>query len=757
VAFAASVGGGPVSAGLATKAEPGGGWQRSSTWALLLLLTVVVVYGRVWGHGFLDYDDNLNIYENPLLKNLSLANLLRFWQRPYEGLYIPLTYSVWALVAKISALLPTSNGSLFNPQPFHAANILVHGANTIIVFLLLRTLGHQERPAVAGALLFALHPLQVEAVAWVTGFKAVLCGLFGLLTLWLYARHGRQSEAGHGGCRWSANYWGAGACFVAAMLTMPSAVVLPLVAGVIGVWAMARPWRRVASELWPWLLLVLPVVLLTKGSQPDSLQGFLPTLGQRFLVAGDALSFYLGKLLWPVNLGPDYGRTPEVVLNQGPQVFLRGLLPYLLAALLLWRCRKPRVWAGVGISVAVLAPVLGFLSFSFQDMSTVADRYCYLAMVGPALAVAGLLGRLPTGLATYGSVAVLAGLAVLSNLQTRHWQDSVTFNTYTLTVNPRSWLAFHNLGLWYLDQGQLDQAIVQYQKALALKPNSFKAYNNLGMIYDRQGEKERAIAAYQQALAIQPNYPLVCNNLAVIYKGLNRYDEAIAYYQRALALDPEFAEVYANLGNLYRQLGKPEAAADNYRRALDLRPHNADLANDLGLLYAEEGKYAEAIACYRQAVAARPRYAEAHANMGVAYKRLTQLPEAIAAFRQAIDQDPELAEAYINLGVLLAETGARDEALQMYGRAQALRPDDVIPAYALGTLYLDLGRDHEALEALQQAVAINPEFGPAYNSLSLLALRAQEFERAVEMADRAQALGYADQGQLDAVAPFRKR
>jgi tetratricopeptide (TPR) repeat protein len=375
----------------------------------------------------------------------------------------------------------------------------------------------------------------------------------------------------------------------------------------------------VAREHWPWLLLELPVVLVTKNSQPDSLQGFLPTLGQRFLVAGDAITFYLGKLLWPIHLGPDYGRTPELVLSQVPRIYLVGLLPYLLAALLLWRCRTPRLWAAVGIPLAILAPVLGLLSFSFQDMSTVADRYCYLAMVGPALLVARLLERAPRRLAVTTGVAILTALAVLSMAQTRHWRDPMTFNAYTLSINPRSWMAFHNLGLWYLDHNQLDQAIAQYEQALVLKPTSFKAYNNLGMIYDRLGDKERAIAAYQQALRIKPNYPLVCNNLAVIYKGLKRYDEAIAYYQRALLLDPEFAEVYANLGNLYRQLGNPAAAADNYRRALTLRPHNAELANDLGLLHAEEEKFIEAIACYRQAVAARPQFAEAYANMGVAW------------------------------------------------------------------------------------------------------------------------------------------
>jgi len=723
----------------------------------LIGIAVALVYGRVVGFEFLDYDDNLNVYENPLLENLSASNLLRFWQRPYEGLYIPLTYTVWAMLVKVSAMLFTLD-RLFVPQIFHGANVVFHAANALTLFALLRLLLRKDWPAAAGALIFALHPLQVEAVAWVTGFKAVLFGLFSLLALWLYAGHGAEAE-GQGAPRgWSRpRYLAATLCFLAAMLTMPSAVVLPLLAGIIGILPQARPWRRVGLELLPWLLVVVPVVLVTKASQPDRLQEFLPSVGQRFLVAGDALTFYLGKLVLPVGLGPDYGRTPEIALGQGSWVYVTGLSPYVLAAFLVWRCRNVWVWASAGIFVVTLAPVLGFLSFAYQDMSTVADRYCYLAMVGPALLSAWLLSRWPGwgGWALF--LAMVFFLAVAASGQTRHWRDSLTFNNYALAVNPRSWMALHNLGLWYLNNGQMEDAVAQYEKALALKPNSFKAYNNLGMIYDRLGEKEKAITSYQKALALKPNYALVCNNIAVIYKGLGRYDEAIAYYQRALALDPEFVEVYANLANLHRGLGNAQEAERRYRQALSLRPNSAELANELGLFYAEQGQMVRAIELYRQALAVKPQFAEAHANLGVAYKNQGQVPEAIAAFRQAVAHSPEMSDAYLNLGVLLAGSGGQEEAIQMYGRAAALQPNSEIPLYALGTLYLELGRDQEARAELEHAVAINPDFGPAYGALSWLSLRAQDYERAVELVERAEGLGFVDQAQLDALAPYRKR
>jgi len=412
--------------------------------ALMLFLAVMAVFCRVLGHEFLDYDDNLNIYENPLLLNLSPANLLRFWLKPYEGLYIPLTYSLWALLAKLSLLMPAADGKLFNPHLFHGANLLLHGVNAIVLFCLLRLLLKKEWPAAAGALIFALHPLQVEEVAWVTGFKGVGSGFFSLVVLWLYALHGSAAE--RESRRLPLYYLLASFFFLAAMLAKPSTVVLPLVAGVMGVLLLDRPLRRVASELAPWLVLTLPVVILTKLSQPDTQHGFLPNIGQRFLIAGDALSFYFGKLFWPAKLSVDYGRTPEFVLGH-LWVYGSGLAPYLLLALFFWKCRNRWALTAVGIIVVVLAPVLGFVPFTFQDTSTVADRYFYLALIGPAIFSGWILSRYQSWAVRVVFAVVVAALALQSAIQVQTWRDSWTFNNYTLSLNPNSWLAYHNIGV----------------------------------------------------------------------------------------------------------------------------------------------------------------------------------------------------------------------------------------------------------------------------------------------------------------------
>jgi len=727
--------------------------RRQYALAIMLFLAVMAVFCRVLGHEFLDFDDNLNIYENPLLINLSPANLLRFWLKPYEGLYIPLTYSLWALLAKVSAFMPAADGKLLNPHLFHSANLLLHGANTVVLFCLLRRLLKKDWPAAAGALLFAVHPLQVEEVAWVTGFKGVCSGFFALLALWQYALHGSSAEGERN--RVPLHYLLATLFFLAALLAKPSTVVLPLVAGIIGTLLLNRPLRRVARELAPWLVLTLPVVILTKLAQPDTQHGFLPNIGQRFLIAGDALSFYLSKLILPIKLSADYGRTPEFVLGH-LWVYGSGLVPYLLLALFFWKCRNVWALAAIGIIVVVLAPVLGFVPFTFQDTSTVADRYFSLALIGPAIVTGWVLSRYQSRGVRATFAVIISVLAMQSASQVQSWRDSWAFNNYTLSLNPNSWLAYHNLGLWYLENNQLEEAGAQYEKAMKLRPNSYKAYNNLGMIYSRQGRKQEAIESYKKALAIKPDYALGYNNVAVIYKELGQYDEAISYYRKALAIEPEFYEGCVNLGNLYRILDQPEEALALYRKAAQLRPQNAELHNDIGLLLTGLGKPDEALTYYRKALEVKPRFAEACANLGVAYKELGEVPEAIAAFRQAVQYNPELIEAYINLGYLLAGTNEQTEAIQMYNRALMLKPDNEIPYYALGSSYFALGRNQEAVEALQQAIVINPAFGPAYNGLSRLYLQNKQYDLAIEYADKASSLGFADQPQSDALAPYRK-
>lgn len=655
-------------------------------WPLVLLgLAVITVFCSVCGHEFLDYDDNQNITQNALITTLTPANLLFFWKKPFAGMYIPLTYNFWALQAKLASFLPAGQATALSPYLFHTVNLLLHLANAMLVFSLIRRFVHDAWAALLGALLFALHPVQVEPVAWITGCKDLLSGFFSLLALRLYVDYA-QSPAGRRGQ--AARYLLALAAFLAALLAKPGAVVVPLLAGVIGRLLLRRTVKQLIWELIPWICLILPIAVLTRMAQPDTRHGFLPTVWQRLLISGDSLSFYLLKLLAPLKLGPDYGRTPQYALGQD-WLYLTGLLPFALIAAIVWKAR-PAYRAATGLFVIVLLPVSGIINFTFQGISTVADRYLYLAMLGPALAAGFFLQHRKSRLSWGIGLALLALFGMKSASQVRVWQDSITFNQHALAVNPRSWTAYGNLGNDVAKQNRQAEAIRLYQQALALKPDDEKTTFNLGLSYSLLNQSEAAIAAFHKTLAIVQSEAHKDNpykgvtirdayfNLGAVYAKGQRLAEAIDAYRKTVAIAPDFVFAYANLGDLYAESGQMEAAIAMYQKALSLDPTIQGVTGNLGLLLAEQGN----------------------------------LPAAISHFQKALSQAPDDLPIRLNLGLALYHQNDFSEAsrqLLQVTQAKQVPVEIAVEAYnALGALYMAQGRRQEAVDALRTVLRYAP-------------------------------------------------
>lgn len=536
----------------------------------LLLLVTAAVYLQVCGHRFLAYDDPVNVYENPYVYRGEVADFGHFWKTPHERLYIPVTYNLWTLLAKVARWLPPDARGHLNPGVFHAANLLLHLLNTLLVYLILRRLLKDERSALVGALLFALHPVQVEPVAWVTGLKDLFSAFWGLLALHQYLLH---CEIDNQGRRLDRHYLQAAMFFLLAMLAKPTGMVMLGMAALTGHLLLGRPLARVLRELAPWGLLALVVLVITRFSQTLSSDNFEPLLGQSFLIGGDAVSFYLGKLLWPFGLGLDYGRAPQYVLAQD-WIWCTGLAPYLLAGLLIWKGRRPWLFAG-GVFLIGLAPVLGFISFDFQRFSTVADRYLYLALLGPAFAVGLFFAACRQKAMKVGLVALLVVLGVKSFVQAGYWRDGFTLYEEALRVNPTSWLAHNNLGLEYLRNDQPEKSAEFFHKAIQDRPLNAKSYNNLAtalLALNRPGE---AIVNLRKALELAPDSHRIAFNLGVAYRQIGALPEALAALQRAASRKPDFAEAYNEIGITYTLLGKSTEAAAAFARAGEIGPGEA--------------------------------------------------------------------------------------------------------------------------------------------------------------------------------------
>jgi tetratricopeptide (TPR) repeat protein len=443
----------------------------------------------------------------------------------------------------------------------------------------------------------------------------------------------------------------------------------------------------------------------SKWQQPDAAMNFIVPLWNRPVIVADALAFYLGKLLWPVSLGPDYGRPPLLVLHQGWWL-LTGGVPVLLGFGVWWgRHWLPGIILGAKLFTVALLPVSGWVPFFFQGYSTVADRYVYLAVIGPALAVGWAVGRVQSVkfvLVTTGLCIALLGWR--SAQQVGIWHDTMTLFTHALQVNPRSALAHSKLGTVFAQQARYAEAMAHYAQALQLNPHYATVYNNLGLVLFQQGQPAEAMAHYTKALQLKPDFTAAYSNLGFALADQGRVDEAIVQYHQALQLDPEAAEVHYNLGNVLRLQGQLEQALTHYIQAVQLKPAWAEAHNNLGSSLDDAGRISEAITHYQQALTYQPDFAEAHNNLGDALLKQHRAAEAMRHFYTALQLRPEWAEAYYNLGVAAIHQGQRQEALAAYRAALRLRPGWVQASLPL--VWLLLAPTPPAQSELTEAVAL---------------------------------------------------
>ena len=576
-------------------------------------------------------------------------------------------------------------------MPYHVVNVLLHSAGAVVLWRVLRCL--RVPGAWLCAALWALHPVEVESVAWVAELKNTLSGLFFLGSVFFFLRwlgageHAAREHGGRGPGSWPL-YGLSLLCAALAMASKSSTVVLPVVLGLCIWWMEGRVrWRQVAS-LGPVILLAATASALSLWTQATSLalssdaQWARPWPG-RPVAAGEAVWFYLGKLLWPHPLIAIYPRW-QVDAGRWPE-WLPLLAAVAALSLLGWRrgspWGRPCFFACAYFLVALL-PVLGLLDNTGFRHSLVFDHFQYLASMGPlTLAGAGMvrLARVTLpGRAWWQSAlgaGVLLGLGTLSWQRSEVYRDEETFWTDTVAKNPDSWSGHGNLGSMLLLKGQLEEARAQYEQALATNPNYAEAHSNLGVILLRQGKVEEATAQVERAVAINPNDAEAHNNLGMIFLRQGKIGEAIAQVQRAVAINPYDVEAYSNLGNALFAKGQVDAAVAAYEKALAINPGYHYVYFNLGNAFFAEGQVDGAIAEYEKALAIHPDYAEAHSNLGNAFLTKRQINEAIFQYEKALAINANYAEAHYNLGIAFLRAARFDEAVVQFQEALRLAPE----------------------------------------------------------------------------------
>jgi tetratricopeptide (TPR) repeat protein len=627
-------------------------WLLPCSIALLTLLAFLPVLAN----DFVNWDDQANFLDNPSYRGLGWRQLRWMFTTFHMGHYQPMSwltlgmdYFFWGL----------------NPFGYHLTNLILHASTAVAFFFLMRQLFYFAAPhaehtpvcvgAAAAALIFAVHPLRVESVAWATERRDVLSGLFYTLTLLAYVFRWR-SEKFRG--RW---YWAALALFLCSVLSKSITVTLPVILLVMDVYPLRRlggssGWWSKASRAVYWekvpffLVSAAAAAVAFIAIAPVETLATLETLGvrERLTVSAYSLWFYFWKTLAPFNLAPMYEMPSVAKLSDISFIF--SCIFVIVAAVLGWllRRRAPAVAAVEAAYLITLLPVLGIFQNGPQ---IVADRYSYLACFGWA----GLAGaaarsfwqasfenRIRSQTVTLGSClmgAIIFGLAFQTWCQALVWRNSETLWKQAAMVGDTtafpSAFAHHALGLLLAKRGDVDGAVEQFGQSVKLRPDSAKYHNQLGAALESRGRVEDAALQYEEAVKIQPQSAFYSNLGGALAKQ-GQFEEALRNFNQALALNPNDSQIHFNLANALVQQDQLSDAVEHFQKAVKIQPDFAEAYHSLGRVVAAQGHLGPAIEYFKEAIRIKPEFAEAHQSLAQALAEQGKRDEAIKQFQEAL-------------------------------------------------------------------------------------------------------------------------
>lgn len=688
---------------------------------LALAIITVAAFWSVKDCGFVNLDDGIYVFENASVKSGLNANSLRqafSFELTSVGHWHPLTW--------LSLMLDHCLFGL-NPSGYHLVNLLLHVINTLLLFLVLYRMTKEIWPCAFVACLFAVHPLHVESVAWVTERKDVLSALFWMLSLGAYSYYVENRA-------WR-RYALVLLFFALGLLAKPMLVTLPFVLLLLDFWPLRRfqPVKAenntqaeslktaafdknkkkskkknfsreipegkkpvVAGHAWsliyPLLREKIPFFVLTilssiatylaaknagAVSPAEAIQGIV-RIGNAFI----SYITYLGKMLWPSNLAVFYPYTRDVILWQ---VLAAALLLIAVTVAVFWLMKRaPYLATGWLWYLGTLVPVIGVVQAGAQSM---ADRYTYIPLIGIFIMVAwgvpDLLKKWPRRkeMLITSSVLIIACLSILTWTQVGHWRSSITLFEHCLQVTEKNYFAHGNLAHALMEEGKFDTALSHCEQAIAIAPGALS---------------------------------YLCKGNA--YNKLEQYQPAIENFSEAIRLKPDFAETYASRGSTYSKLGQQQLAVEDYNEAIRLKPGFAEAYLGRGTAYGKLGQDQPAMKDYNEAIRLKPDFAEAYLTRGNAYGKLGQDQSAIKDYDEAIRIKPDFVEAYLSRGNAYSKIGQDRLAIKDYDDFIRRKPNSAIAYGDRGNAYSRLGQYQQAIADYDDAIRLKPDHAEAYNN-----------------------------------------
>jgi protein O-mannosyl-transferase len=698
---------------------------------LLIVAATWVVFGQTVRYEFVNFDDDTYVYENArITAGLTLQGI--GWALSHTYCYY------WAPLLALSYMLDCQFYGLW-PGGYHLINVLLHGATAVLLFLVMREMTGALWRSAFVASVFAIHPLRVESVAWVTERKDVLSGLFFVLTLGAYVSYVRHL----GGKGSRVRYFAVAVLFAMGLMSKPpSLATLPFVLLLLDYWPLNRFGQPVSADAraepirWQDSFTVfkglviekIPLFALSAASCAVTIltgtQMLMPvehrSIAARLGNAIESYTAYLGQTFCPADLAVFYPFSASSSIP--PWKILSSLVLLASISVVVFALRRSHRYLVVGWLwyLGMLAPMIGVIQAGEQAR---ADRFTYLPQIGLLLLIAWAMwdlcasprhGRLVLGA---GALMAVAALMACAHLQTTRWKNSESLWSHTLACTSGNHIAHNNLGTALLETGRRDEAAIHFQKALEVQPKYPEARNNLGNVFFQKGQVDEAVAHYQKALEINPKFALARYNLGVAFLQIGRVHDAVAHFQEALAIEPDMAKAQYNLGLAFAQLGRVSEAIVHYNKALELNPSYAEAEYNLGLVLVQLRRINEAVSHYNKALVINPNCAQAHNNLGTALIQIGRVSEALAHFQKAMVINPLNVEAQNNMALVLAtfpEAWMRNgtKAVELAERADHLTGNGNASISAtLAAAYAEAGRFPNAVQTAKRALQLATDQG----------------------------------------------
>jgi protein O-mannosyl-transferase len=649
--------------------------ERTALFAAVLLFGLVLgTFLPALSNGFVGFDDPDYVTENVHVQaGLTWESVQWAFRSTEAANWHPLTWLSHMLDCEFFGLAPWGH---------HLTSILLHAVSATLLFLLLRRMTGATWRSFIVAMLFGVHPLRVESVAWIAERKDVLSTVFWMLTLWAYSRYaeGRMQNAE---CRTqnaavrsppsritfhvsrftfhvSRFYLLSLIFFALGLMSKPMLVTLPCALLLLDYWPLGRlrleTARRLVIEKLPFFLAAAAVsgVTFLVQKRGGAVVGGSPLTDR---VANAVVSYcrYLGKLFWPADLAAFYPRIDHWPIAV---VAAAGLLLLAISvAAIALRRGQPYALTGWLWFLGTLVPVVGLVQVGAQSM---ADRYSYVPSIGIFLVLVWGAHELTCGwrYQGIGAAAIAAATALLCAgltwQQISYWKDGESLFRHAILVTKDNYNAHHALGMALDRQGRVDEAIREYRESLREKDDYAEAHNNLGVDLAQQGRLDEGMSQFLAALKSKPGYADPHNNIGTTLEKQGRFDEALAQFQAALRLRPNFPDAHYNLGVAFGRKGRSAEAASEFQRVLELKPDYAEAHNNLGVMLDRQGQADAAARQYAEAARLKPDYASAHYNLGVALARQGRLDQAISEFQETLRLKPDYTAAQSNLAAALA-------------------------------------------------------------------------------------------------------